>query len=71
MSRGRRDRREAEALAGLCLAQGFRVRPTRSGYVVYAKDGERGRTVGWHLSPSDHRWLKNTISKLRKIGVEV
>jgi hypothetical protein len=62
--------REAERLARLCRDQGFRVRETRSGYVAYAHRVEDG-TAGWHRTPSDHRWIKNALASLRRIGVRV
>lgn len=61
--------READRLARLVEAQGFRVRRTKSGYVVYAQDGRR--TAGWHRTASDHRARKNLLADLRRIGVEI
>jgi hypothetical protein len=49
--------------------QGYRVRPTRKGWVVYGKDGKS--TVGFHRTPSDHRAAKNLRADLKKIGVVV
>lgn len=68
MGVGNRGRtREAERMARICRDQGFRVKETRNGYVVYGKDGTS--TAGWHTSPSDHRWLKNLRADLRRLGV--
>lgn len=62
--------RQAKALARLVEGQGFEVRRTKNGYVAYASEPSGG-TAGWHRTPSDHRWFKNVISHLRKIGVEI
>lgn len=63
-------RRAAQHLAKVCEEQGFRVKRTKSGFVTYAQDPE-GPTVGWHTTPSDWRWLRNTTAELRKIGVRL
>lgn len=49
---------------------GLNVLQTRNQhYVVVNKDGERLHTFGG--TPSDHRWMKNAISELRKRGIEL
>lgn len=54
----------------LAQEQGFRIRETKHGYVIYAKDGVH--TIGLHKSkPSDFRAHKKRISDLRRIGVEI
>lgn len=50
-------------------AQGFRVKPTKKGWTVLAKDGVRA--VGFHRTPSDKRAKANAKADLRKIGVVV
>lgn len=60
----------ADDLAAEAERQGFRVRRTRSGYVIYARRVEDG-TVGFHRTGSDHRWVKNATADLRRIGVRV
>lgn len=65
----RRDQRLTEGLAQTCIEQGYRIRRTRSGYVVYGKDGTS--TVGWHRTPSDYRWYKNVVADLRRLGVSL
>jgi len=62
--------RSVPELVNLAERQGFRVRRTRKGFMVYAKIRERG-SVTLHLTCSDHRAIKNALTELRKIGVEV
>lgn len=62
--------KSGDKIAARVEAQGFRVRRTRKGFVAYAKDPS-GPTVGWHLTPSDHRAIKNLMASLRRIGVEI
>lgn len=52
-----------------CRRQGFRVRQTRKGYVVYSKDGVH--TAGFHKTPSDKHGFKNSLKDLRRIGVDI
>lgn len=63
-------RRQVQELLRRCEEQGFKVRETSSGAIVYAKDSKGGLVV-IHWTPSDHRAAKNTIAHLRKIGVEL
>lgn len=62
--------REMTALVRLAESQGFRVKTTRKGWVVYAKRRDGG-TVWLHKTPSDWRAAKNIRAELRKIGVEI
>lgn len=57
------------ALARLCEKQGFRVKVTRNGWVVYGKDGST--TVGFHRTPSDHRAERNLRADLKRMGVQL
>lgn len=61
--------RDNSPLAKAAEKQGFRVRRTRKGWVVYARDGVR--TVGFHRMPTCHRAKDNAIADLRRIGVRV
>ena len=69
-------RREVSALVGAAEGQGFRVRQTRNGWMVYAKIEPGRLTVGAigcvtvHRTPSDVRAVKNARAELRKIGVK-
>lgn len=50
--------------------QGFRVKETRKGWLVYPADtGVSG--VLMHKTPSDPRGVKNARAMLRRIGVDV
>lgn len=60
-------KRDFSRLAHTAERQGFRVRQTRAGWVVYGKDGKS--TVGFHRTPSDHRAHRNAVADLRRIGV--
>jgi hypothetical protein len=46
--------------------QGWRVKPTTKGWMLYSPDGEWMETL--HRTPSDWRSLQNTISRMRKHG---
>lgn len=47
--------------------QGWRVDRHKSGkYLLFAPGGVGIVTV--HQTPSDHRWLKNAVSKMRQYG---
>ena len=56
-------------LVSACKEQGFRVVPTRKGWRVFGKDGKGMAHL--HRTPSDRRAVKNGLSDLRKIGVEL
>ena len=62
--------RQAEALVATCRRQGLRVRETRNGWTIYPTD-KALPTVGLHKTSSDHRWYKNAVASLRRIGVEI
>lgn len=62
--------REPLRLVRLCQRQGFRVRFTRKGYVVLGRSPD-DPVVVIHKTPSDHRWQRNAVAELRKIGVQV
>lgn len=49
-----------------CRASGLRVQETAKGFRVLGKDGG---IVVVHCTPSDHRWIKNARSNLRRIGL--
>lgn len=60
---------EAQALAAEAERQGFVVKRSKKGLMIYAKDGER--MVMLHLTNSDCRASKNMVAALRRIGVNV
>lgn len=68
MSKGSPTRQAAE-IAKLLRSQGVRVKETKNGYMAYPPDRSRV-TVGWHRSPSDHRWHKNLLAALRRSGID-
>jgi hypothetical protein len=47
--------------------QGFRVRPTKKGWIIYGRHEGQGCVV-LHRTPSDQRGLKNSIADLRRLG---
>jgi hypothetical protein len=50
--------------------QGWRVEVKASGWMIYGPDKSQSGVMV-HRSPSDHRWLKNVTSELRKRGAPV
>lgn len=46
--------------------QGWRVKDKKKGYMLLAPDGEHSVMV--HKTPSDHRWLDNTVTLMRQYG---
>lgn len=63
------DKKEIQKLLRNLRAQGWRVVETKAGrYKVYSPDGVTMVVV--HKTPSDHRWLQNTIRDLRKGGYD-
>ena len=60
-------RQEPLELLARCEAAGCTVKPTRKGWQVKGPNG----LVHLHKTPSDHRGNRNSISDLRKIGVEL
>jgi hypothetical protein len=49
--------------------QGFGVKRTRSGWRIMAPDGKG--LAHLHLTPSDHRNIKNTTADMRRIGLKI
>lgn len=50
--------------------QGWRVEDKAKGWMVYPPNREMSGVM-IHGSPSDHRWLKNVMSELRKRGAPI
>lgn len=50
--------------------EGWRVEETRDGYNAYPPDRAQ-RPINFHRTPSDHRWYRNTISRLRRAGAPI
>lgn len=49
---------------------GWRVEEKAKGWMIYPPSKEFSGVMV-HRSPSDHRWLKNVMSELRKRGAPV
>jgi hypothetical protein len=47
--------------------QGFRVKPTKKGWMIYGRRKDQGCVV-LHRTPSDRRGLQNSITDLRRLG---
>ncbi len=62
--------REAANLAAKALAQGFVVQRTKKGIRIVAKDKALG-SVQLHFTSSDHCAVRNSIARLRRIGVQI
>ncbi len=50
--------------------QGWRVEEKSMGWMIYPPDKSLSGVMV-HKTPSDHRWLKNVTSELRKRGAPV
>jgi hypothetical protein len=48
-------------------AQGWRVEPSKAGYLLFPPDQSQG-IVSVHKTPSDHRAMKNLIGEMRRRG---
>ena len=59
---------EATKLIKQLTALGVPVRDTKSGWMVLAPDGS---SIAVHRTESDHRAIKNTLSRLRKAGIQL
>ena len=59
-----------QLLAQIESWQGWRIEEKAKGWMVYPPDKTLSGVM-IHGSPSDHRWLKNTMSELRKRGAPV
>jgi hypothetical protein len=58
-----------EDLVALAERQGFRVKRTKKGVLIYGKKPGTGMVLV-HLTCSDHRAVKNAKSGLKRLGVE-
>lgn len=47
--------------------QGWTVRETKSGYQLFPPDRTQ-KPISIHRTPSDHRALENTITRMRRAG---
>lgn len=56
-------------VAEVAAAQGFNVKERNGKYLFLAPDGET--TVVAHGSESDHRAFKNTLSRLKRAGLDL
>jgi len=62
------DNREYPKVRKEAERQGWKVKSTRKGEMLLAPDGVT--SVMWHHTPSDHRALDNTVTKMRRAGFE-
>lgn len=62
------DNREYPKVRKEAERQGWTFKPTRKGEMLLAPDGET--SVLWHHTPSDHRALDNTVTRMRRAGFE-
>lgn len=63
-------KRRPQDLVKAAEGQGWRVKPTRNGWMLYPPDRTRSPVL-IHRSPSDHRWWANAVSLLRKSGLDI
>ncbi len=61
-------KKEIQRLVKKLREQGWRVEETTAGYMAFSPDGVT--KVLFHKTPSDHRAMRNTISRLRKGGFD-
>lgn len=47
--------------------QGFRIRETKSGWMIYPPNKDQ-LTIGTHRTPSDHKAWKNFMADLKRQG---
>lgn len=59
-----------QLIAQVLTWQGWRVEVKAHGWMIYPPDTTLSGVMV-HRSPSDHRWLKNVTSELRKRGAPV
>ncbi len=59
-------KKELKKIFAAAEEQGWRVGDTKDGWQLFAPDGENIVTV--HGTPSDHRALANTVSRMRQYG---
>lgn len=59
---------EATKLIKKLTSLGVPVRDTKSGWMIQAPDGS---SIAVHRTESDHRAIKNTLSRLRKAGIQL
>ncbi len=60
--------KEVKKLVRQLEQQGWRVEERGARFMCFSPDGRT--IVPIHKTPSDHRWLKNTLSELRKGGFD-
>lgn len=59
-----------QLVAQIATWNGWRIEQKSAGWMVYPPDKTKSGVM-IHSSPSDHRWLKNVMSELRKRGAPV
>lgn len=60
--------KEVKKLVKQLQQQGWRVEERGNRFMAYSPDGVT--IVSIHKTPSDHRWLRNTIAQLRQGGFD-
>lgn len=69
MSGTRETLRACKPLLKAAEEQGWTIIRSSSGMILRSPDGVS--TAGLHMTPRDHRWLKNFRRDLRRGGLEV
>jgi hypothetical protein len=59
--------KEVQKIVREAERQGFRIKPTKKGWMIYGRREGQGCVV-LHRTPSDQRGLKNSIADLRRLG---
>jgi hypothetical protein len=58
--------KEVQKVVRAAEKQGWRVRETKKGWMLYAPDGQHMETL--HKTPSDWRSIRNTVARMRRHG---
>lgn len=59
-----------KSLVEAAESQGWRVRDTKSGWMLYPPDPTKPAVL-LHKTNSDHRWYANAVARLRRSGLDV
>lgn len=63
-------KRRPEDLVRTAEAQGWRVKETKKGWLLFPPD-PKAEAVALHKTPSDHRWYLNAVKALTRSGLIV
>lgn len=50
--------------------QGWTVKATKSGWMLFPPDKSKPGVL-IHKTPSDHRWYRNAVTRLRRSGLDI